>query len=886
MSFQPSQGARRRPAHHFQHRAIQAACLTALSTLAWSSAFAQTKPGIQIITVSTSSASTVVRIVVPDPVLETVKTDAGAFERFSAREGGASVINDSREVGLPELPLTGFSAALPVDGDGATVDIQPEGGIRRLQAKLYPVQPGESNRTGTDGTPKFVYDQALYLKGVKTPGQSQGEVPVFKGDANINGYRFAPYGYNPSEGLITYYPSYLVTIKHTGGKCFLYDRLKNTAWLSTRQDKGLDAVDQKVEALPLPAFQFTVNKNLANEIRCAPFLQINPALLGARFLIVTHPNFKAAADDLKAHKQALGISTRVVTTSEITGGAAAATETQIRNWIAQYYNSHLIRPKWVLFMGDAEYIPTHYDQQNAYDQAKNAGDIWYGQFQPGASTVTIPPFGIGRFPVDTLAQANTIVSKVKAFELSPPAAPLFGNSFYSNLTFASYFQSSGTTDGRWFVETSEIIRNHLKAKGYNVSRLYVAPSGANPKFYRGGGAIPADLQKPTFAWNATTTDIVNKINAGSALVFHRDHGWWDGWGDPSFSTGNLPSVSVTGNRFPVVFSVNCASGIFDNETVDLTGNKIGLGYGVGATTINWAEAFLRKSDGALAVIGDMRSSSTVDNNHLALGLFDAVFPQLLGSYGTGTSIRRLGDVLNYAKTYISDVSTGHAANSHPLDTNGTRPTVEGLRQQVNIYNLLGDPTVKLRVNPPTLLSISSVLLRGNFAQIKVNQVSKNSLLDDEWLTAIALDAKTGEEIGRGVVNVDGVAQIDLGDKKPENIWVRVASTDGAATQAAAIETDTDGDGVPDSRDNCTQVKNPDQKDSDSDGYGDACDADVNGDGLVNSIDVAIVRDAFGTRGTSLADVNGDGLVNATDVAIVRKLFATRPGPSAWHPTSR
>jgi len=231
------------------------------------------------------------------------------------------------------------------------------------------------------------------------------------------------------------------------------------------------------------------------------------------------------------------------------------------------------------------------------------------------------------------------------------------------------------------------------------------------------------------------------------------------------------------------------------------------------------------------------------------------------------------------------VSTGAAANSHPLDSNGTRPTVEGLRQEVNIYNLLGDPTVKLRVSPPTLLSISSVALRGSLALINVKQISKTTLLNDEWLTAIALDAKTGEEIGRGVVNADGVAQIDLGDNKPDNIWVRVASTDGAAAQAAAVETDTDGDGVPDSQDNCTLVKNPDQKDSDGDGYGDACDGDVNNDGSVNSLDVAIVRDAFGTR-SNRGDTNGDGIVNAADVALVRKLFGTRPGPSAWHPNQR
>ena len=45
-----------------------------------------------------------------------------------------------------------------------------------------------------------------------------------------------------------------------------------------------------------------------------------------------------------------------------------------------------------------------------------------------------------------------------------------------------------------------------------------------------------------------------------------------------------------------------------------------------------------------------------------------------------------------------------------------------------------------------------------------------------------------------------------------------------STWAVAIVTpDTDGDGVPDSADNCPQTANPDQADSDNDGIGDACD---------------------------------------------------------------
>ena len=48
--------------------------------------------------------------------------------------------------------------------------------------------------------------------------------------------------------------------------------------------------------------------------------------------------------------------------------------------------------------------------------------------------------------------------------------------------------------------------------------------------------------------------------------------------------------------------------------------------------------------------------------------------------------------------------------------------------------------------------------------------------------------------------------------------------------------DTDGDGVPDSIDNCPGVWNPDQADMDGNGIGDACDPDIDGDGILNEAD--------------------------------------------------
>ncbi len=43
--------------------------------------------------------------------------------------------------------------------------------------------------------------------------------------------------------------------------------------------------------------------------------------------------------------------------------------------------------------------------------------------------------------------------------------------------------------------------------------------------------------------------------------------------------------------------------------------------------------------------------------------------------------------------------------------------------------------------------------------------------------------------------------------------------------------DTDKDGVPDSKDNCDSTSNKDQKDTDKDKKGDACDTDDDNDGI-------------------------------------------------------
>lgn len=106
------------------------------------------------------------------------------------------------------------------------------------------------------------------------------------------------------------------------------------------------------------------------------------------------------------------------------------------------------------------------------------------------------------------------------------------------------------------------------------------------------------------------------------------------------------------------------------------------------------------------------------------------------------------------------------------------------------------------------------------------------------------------------------------------------------TAAAGPAQDTDGDGTFDALDNCVLVANasPADCDTDTDGYGNTCDGDLDQSGATNSVDFGtlFVPDfQAGSDSGVGSDMDCSGVVNSVDFGtyFVPNFQSGVPGPS-------
>lgn len=481
--------------------------------------------------------------------------------------------------GLPGVPVLYRLVAVP-QGAKASVNFKV-GRTKTLNMNLYPFQPQAPDAAQKSDElkppadrfpePKFTKNKEAYASDALYPHAIATATPAGKSrDLQMIQLAIAAGQYNPKAQELTLFESVEYEVTYEGGK---------GGFITGATSNPFESATVVYSNLVLN--HLTVNRYIIPDLRkiyCG----------GEEFLILTHPDFRAAADRLAQWKRDKGISTSVVNVND-GAGSGPDTKEQIDNFIENRWNWCGVRPSYILLLGDAEFIEPFYVVTSGSDTT--GSDYPYALLSAHGDDV--PDFALGRIPVDTLAQADTVVDKVINYESNPPNQA----SFYENVAIASQFQccrSGGQSgrDERSFIETSELARNELLNQGYSVDRIYAktinGSGGTIPKRFFNGALFPADLADGSgFPWDGDTNDIINAWNNGRFLFLHRDHGWEDGWVDPGFTTTNVINDLSNGELQPVVFSVNCASGLFDNETANGDYGKLYLmtQVGVAGTTM-------------------------------------------------------------------------------------------------------------------------------------------------------------------------------------------------------------------------------------------------------------------------------------------------------------
>jgi len=575
------------------------------------------------------------------------------------------------QIGKPALPIHNDLVILP--SDEYSIEIIEAPFIEYSGFNIHPALDAASDEAGQP-EPSFVKDNQVYSTNAFFPSSIVEE----EGVQIIRGVKMAiiqirPVQYNPVTGIIRVYSKIRYKLVFSSSNnSFINLKYRNS-------DNFLKSMNNSVLNSELLPKKSTISAKSNNS---------------ADIILLTTPTFQAAADTLAQWKRQLGYTVKMISSS-------SWTSTAVMDSVHNLYNAMTPHPDYLIILGDQADVPA---QQIAYSTTYYLTDLYY-VCMDGTGDYTAD-MARGRISVTNANQALEVVQKIVNYERNP----ITDASFYNNVMSCAYFQDGSTytsyKDGyadRRFLHTAEEIRSYLQTKNYSVSRTYFAfdnrnPTNYNNGYYSDGQAIPSDLLVSNgFNWTGNTSDLLNKLNAGAFIMYHRDHGYTDGygWEHPYFlnqeasalvSNGNNINQLSNGDKLPVVFSINCHTGDFKRAEC-------------------FAENFLRKNNGgAVGVFAPSYTSYSGYNDALITGLFDAIWsnPGLIPDFGSGgivnPSLNAHGDL----------VTMGDVLNQGLLRMSQTWAQTTRRKMQNEIFHYFGDPSMKLWTSVPQTFNVSNL----------------------------------------------------------------------------------------------------------------------------------------------------------------------------------
>lgn len=537
------------------------------------------------------------------------------------------------KLGTPSYPIRNDLFILPADASDIKVSIS------KMEWKSF------DNFTPTPARPPLV-DGSL-------EAYSIDDVPDISPDSYI-----------PSET-----PIYINDISVCDDKCYVY---------VTYEPCVFDFKTGQTKVCYLTDYTLTfVSNNEANDVSEKTERPEN-------YLIITLDKYKNALSGFIKWKRQCGNNVKIVLADSWSGeGDETLRRLNLQNKIRETIKkskSEDISLKYVILAGSAEELPGEKAKKHNYNNSVADTDYYYACVEGDDQVRNVIT---GRFLVNSIDEMSNIVKKTVLYE----KGMAMDDEIYEKGVHLAYFQDSNNDgkEDRYFIHTSEYLRDKLLSYNYDIGRIYKSSSTVKPSEMNDLEGrvqhtfLPAELLDDGFNWNPKYTDVIDAINSGVQYALYRGHGAVSFWDEPYLAVSHMKYLSNS-NRLPIVFSISCNTGAFSSN-----------GFAKNLTSLSNA--------GAVSVIASEDVSYSYYNDYLIRGIFnnfwnmDSIspnynsinYPIIINGIEKPVLLEKntLGNALHYGGLYLGMFAS----------RDYTQVTKE-------LYHVFGDPGLVFNINRP------------------------------------------------------------------------------------------------------------------------------------------------------------------------------------------
>jgi len=341
---------------------------------------------------------------------------------------------------------------------------------------------------------------------------------------------------------------------------------------------------------------------------------LNAASNSADLLIIAHQTLIGSATPLVNLRQSQGMTVKVVDVEDVFDEFSFGTHgpQAIRSFLNQANTSWTNKPKYIIFLGDADLDPRNYEGVGDFDLVptklidatynETASDDWLADFDNDG----IADVPVGRIPARTATEAALEIGKIVNF-------------LPSNVPQSALLVADDPT-GYYF--NFETANDQVEAQLHQL-----LPSMTVQRINK---RTDPNAHDNIIAKAFGTPSVPLASNEGQALVNYSGHGNVNTWtGANIFNTTDAVAAN-NGNKLPLVLVMNCLNGYFQDPRLD----------GI-------AEGFMKAQlGGAVAVFASSGETIPDGQHEMSNRLYQLLYgPQPIA----------LGDAIKDAKTFTNDI---------------------------------------------------------------------------------------------------------------------------------------------------------------------------------------------------------------------------------------